>query len=442
MPKTYTIPIPSDGPYLSTDINEGQLPELLERAMRIAQEPQQQDMLLFSTLTAVSYALPHMKMLHGIEQHTYYPHLMTLIIAPPASGKGLMKNARRLLEPIDYELHRFEKTAFIPANSSSTAFIDLLKANGGTGFMIDTEMDILAKIWKKDYGDYSDLFRQAYEHEPFSKARRVGKSATLSFLIQNPRLSVLLSGTPNQVRPLLGTGEDGLASRFLPYIISDVMPFDRAVLMNGDHYKENSAAVVFDELGQELLKRWQWLSSQDHDCLWSLTDEQAEALGDVLEDFENLAFEPISNPATGEVIEMPVAFKHSFNRMVVTIKRIGLILSALRMDMTTLPQVLYCSDEDFKTLILFAEKLLKHAAQLLRILPEQQPLLPLQKVERTAKMRMEDFLSQLPVDFTIKDAYEVGNRFGVTERTVKNHLKAATDDKKIIRLSVGKYRKL
>ena len=453
MSKTFHIPIPSDGPYLSTDINEGQLPALLERAMRVAEEPQQQDMLLFSTLTAVSYALPHLKILHGIEQHTYYPNLMTLIIAPPASGKGLMKNAGKLLEPIDNELKHIQQSAYVPANSSSTAFVDIINNNGGQGFMMETEMDILAKIWKKDYGDYSDLFRQAYEHDTYAKARRVGKN-TNPLTIAEPRLSVLLSGTPNQVMPLLGTGEDGLASRFLPYIISDVMPFDRKVLMNGDHYTENSAKTVFDELAQELLARWQWLSSQDHDCLWSFTQEQAEALGDVLEDFENLAFEPMLNSKTGKVIEMPLTFKHSFNRMAVTIKRIGLILSALRLPINgkwtmdngqcgdELPEVLYCSDEDFKTLILFAEKLLRHSAALVMMLPQEKSPLALNLVERPAKMRMEDFLSQLPVDFSIKEAYEVGKRFGVTERTVKNHLKAANDDKKITRLSIGKYHKL
>ena len=442
MPKTFHLPIPSDGPYLSTDINEGQLPAFLERAMRVAEEPQQQDMLLFSALTAVSYTLPHLKILHGIEQHTYYPNLMTLIIAPPASGKGLMKNAGKLLEPIDKELKHIQQSAYVPANSSSTAFVDIINKNGGQGFMMETEMDILAKIWKKDYGDYSDLFRQAYEHDTYAKARRVGQITPDPLTIPEPRLSVLLSGTPNQVMPLLGTGEDGLASRFLPYIISDVMPFDRKVLMNGDHYTENSAKTVFDQLAQELLARWQWLSSQDHDCLWSLTKEQAEAFGDILEDFENLAFEPMLNSQTGKVIEMPIAFKHSFNRMAVTIKRIGLILTALRLDMSSpLPEVLYCSNKDFKTLILLAEKLLKHAAELVRMLPQSKNPLPLNRVEHRTNAHAQDLLAHLPERFTKAEAVTIGAGMGLAERTVKKYLSLVIEEKKLSRISRGIYKK-
>ena len=462
MPKTFRIPVPSDSPYLSTDIREGQLPAFLERAMRVAEEPQQQDMLLFSALTAASFALPHLKMLHGIDQHTYYPNLMTLIIAPPASGKGLMKHARTLLEPIHKSLKNKGKLAFIPANSSSTAFIDILNASGGQGFMMDTEMDILSKIWKKDYGDYSDLFRQAYEHETFSKARRVGVRTTKSVVINSPRLSVLLSGTPSQVKPLLGSGEDGLASRFLPYIISNVMPFDRKVLLNGDHYTESSAKAVFDELAQELFARWQWLSSQDHDCLWSLTDEQAEVLGDLLEDAENLAFEQIRNRETDATFTMPIAFKHSFNRMVVTIKRIGLILTALRLPLPNssssksdavrmnsretvlpaLPSVLYCSDDDFRTLVLFAEKLLRHAADLILMLPAEKNPLPLNRIERSSSAKAHDLLYKLPDRFSRAEAAAIGADLGLAARTVNKYLALILEEKKISRLSRGNYKKV
>ena len=500
MPKTFRVPAPSSSPYLCTDIQLGQLPPFLERAVLVASEPQQQDMLLLSTLTACSYALPHIKMLHGIDQHAYYPNLMTLIIAPPASGKGMMKYAGRLLDPIHNALKAKGKLAFIPANSSSASFIDILKACSGQGFMMDTEMDILAKIWKKDYGDYSDLFRQAFEHETFSKARRMGTRSTKSIVIDEPRLSVLLSGTPSQVTPLLGTGEDGLASRFLPYIISDVMPFDPNVLLNGDHYTGNAATKVFDELAAELFTRWQWLSSQDHDCLWSFTDEQAQLLGGLLEDAENLAFEQVRTSDKGEAPLMPISFKHSFNRMVVTLKRIGLILTALRLDIpesfsvpaparapkdsrsglqklvdkvfrrddpasssnsdhphtahiadatasegktsSNLPDVLYCSDDDFRLLILFAEKLLRHAAQLVLLLPQSKSPLPLNRLERPKKMGTDDLLHQLPVKFTIKDAYLVGEQFGISQRTVKSRLQEACNDKKIIRTSTGRYRKL
>ena len=68
MLKNNSFVVPSDGLYLTTDLEQGQLPEFLTKAISVADEPSQQDMLLLGTLTAASYALPHVKILHGKPQ--------------------------------------------------------------------------------------------------------------------------------------------------------------------------------------------------------------------------------------------------------------------------------------------------------------------------------------------------------------------------------------
>ena len=45
--------------YPTFEIASGQLPPFLERAISIASTPEQKDMPLLSTLSAVSYAMPH-----------------------------------------------------------------------------------------------------------------------------------------------------------------------------------------------------------------------------------------------------------------------------------------------------------------------------------------------------------------------------------------------
>ncbi len=493
MKSKFIIPAPTSDSYLSTSLMLGQLPSLLERAMLVADQPAQMDMLLLSTLTVCSYALPHIKMLHGNPQHTYYPNLMTLIVAPPASGKGVMNNARLLLKPIQNHLRKQNKFAEIPANSSSAAFLDLLKASDGQGFVMATEMDNLSKIWKQDYGDYSDLFRQAFEHESYSKARRSGMRKSSLYTFDEPKLSVLLSGTPNQLRPLIGTGEDGLASRFLPYFLQDVMPFDRNALMNGDHYTDNGAKAVFDELGKELYYRWLWLSAQDSDTLWSLTDEQAEALADFLEDWESIVRERPQNSAENTLPDLPDAFRAMFNRLPVTLKRIGLILTALRLDipaslpeakkplsrsaksglksimdkvlgreeqttssnvigkeisrftnssLSNCPKVLYCSDDDFKTLVILAEKFIRHLLDLALMLPEPKTPLHVNQLQRPAQPRAQELLDLLPDKFTTKEAITVGSTIGMEKRTVEEHLTNACADKTIVRISRGTYQKV
>lgn len=186
MLKNNSFVVPSDGLYLTTDLEQGQLPEFLTKAISIADEPSQQDMLLLGTLTAASYATPHLRILHGQPQHSYYPNLMSLVVAPAAAGKGVLNYTHRLMTPIQDKLRRLGMTAVIPANSSSAAFLDLLALNNGAGLMVETEMDVLSQIWKADYGNYSYLFRQAFEHETLRRARKAGGSKLSYTEIPNP----------------------------------------------------------------------------------------------------------------------------------------------------------------------------------------------------------------------------------------------------------------
>jgi len=440
--------IPSSDSYLSTEIDRGQLPAFLEKAMLVSDHPQQCDMLLLSTLTACSYALPHIKMLHGYPQHTYYPNLMTLIVAPPAGGKGVMNNARLLLQPIQDRLQLRDQLACIPANSSSAAFLTLLQQNGGKGYMMETEMDVLSHIWKSDYGNYSYLFRQSFEHESILQARKGPQGGYTR--IDNPQLSVLLSGTPNQLAPLIGSQDNGLASRFLPYIVEDITPFDRRSFLHGNRYEENGAQAVFRELGGQLFRFWSWLSKQDHDCLWCLTDEQAEVIGDFFDDGYRLAFEHL---------QMPVTFDATVKRMAVIVKRIGLVLSALRFmeeNMavekdnsslftlhSSLPSVLYCSDEDFQTLMLLAEKLLLHAGKMVLMLGNsEQGQIKSEEGTETAEDNAQHLLSLLPDRFTTAEAKEKGKEIEIAPRSVMRYLTQMVEEKTIVKLQKGSYKKI
>ena len=442
---------PSEDLYLTTNFEQGQLPEFLTKAISVADEPSQRDMLLLGTLTAASYALPHVKILHGKPQHSYYPNLMSLVVAPPAAGKGVLNYTHRLMAPIQDKLRRLGMTAIIPANSSSAAFLDLLALNYGSGLMIETEMDVLSQIWKADYGNYSYLFRQAFEHETLRRARKASGNKLSYTEIPNPRLSAILSGTPNQLKPLLVSRENGLASRFVPYMVEEITPFDRRALRNGDHLEENGALTVFDELGQELRQRWEWLSKQEKDILWSLTDEQSEQLGNLFDDGYRLALEEMN---------LPTSFDATLKRLAVTIKRIGAILSVLRLEIPktaensnsctftlstatqapsekSLPSVLYCSDEDFKTLVMLSEKLMRHAALMMLMLPDEtESALPAQ----IGRPKQSNLLKELlPEKFTTQDAIKLGEDNDLSERSVMRWISEAIKDKHVVKTSKGHY---
>jgi len=434
MNSNFTYPVPSDDPYLLSDIRPSQLPPFLRRAISITDSPEQRGMLFLSVLSACSYAIPNVRMLHGKPNRTYFPNLMTLVVAPPASGKGIMNKGKSLLSHIHNHLANLDRQAIIPANCSSSAFIDLLEANGGNAFMMETEMDVLTGTWKNDYSNYSYIFRQAFEHEDIMRARKSVKGQLDNKQIPAPRLSVLLSGTLNQLAPLLSSRENGLASRFLPYIVDDIAPFDAGVFQTDTNSSSDNADQLYDELSRELFWRWQWLLVQDHTATWLFTPEQEKQIADLFSDGYLLAFEGL---------QMPESFAATIKRMAVIIKRIGLILSVLRLPINssaqTLPDRIFCSDADFRTLLILTEKFLRYAANMLLLLPEEKSAIPQSRPQRNSKAT--NLIDLLPDQFTTAEAYLVGEKLGVTERTVKMHLTAAVNAKDIRRVGRGKYRK-
>ena len=109
-----------------------------------------------------------------------------------------------------------QKTLIIPANSSASSLISILHDNDGIGLLFETEGDTLSQTLKSEHGNYSDLLRKAFHHETISMSRRKDREY---LEIDNPRVSVVLAGTPEQVRHLIPDAENGLLSRFIFYFI-------------------------------------------------------------------------------------------------------------------------------------------------------------------------------------------------------------------------------
>ena len=108
-----------------------------------------------------------------------------------------------------------------------------------------------------------------------------------------------------------------------------------------------------------------------------------------------------------------------------------------------LPQVLYCSDEDFKTLVILADKLVRHLIDFAYMLPEPKTTFPVIRYERRdLKENMETLFASLPKKFTKKDAIEIGIHMGLESRTVENYIRRMIDKKDIMRIDRGKYQKI
>src|SRR5690554_2795318 len=73
-------------------------------------ESREKDIVLLSSLGVLSSCLPNV---NGVYDGDFvYPHLYLMVIAPAASGKGVMNYSRLLIEPIHDKIFKESKTDY------------------------------------------------------------------------------------------------------------------------------------------------------------------------------------------------------------------------------------------------------------------------------------------------------------------------------------------
>src|ERR1019366_7247924 len=217
--------IMQDTPTISASIYEN-LPTFLKDITEKFDDKREKDIILTGSLIILSGCFTSIRGKYNTDWVS--PNLFGFIVAPPASGKSVMKycrylgksihdeflkNNRQLKEKYDTRLKEWKSKAkdedirsgsvptkpkypvlFIPGNSSSAANYKFLSESDGVGIICETEADTLTGAMKQQWGDYSSLFRSAFHHEPIEKARSTDDSY---ISIEKPCLSILLTGTPN-----------------------------------------------------------------------------------------------------------------------------------------------------------------------------------------------------------------------------------------------------
>lgn len=403
-------------------LEAGQLPTSLEQALRLTDNAPMRDMLLLSLLTNLGYALPAMRCMHGVPRHTYGPDLMTMVLAPAASGKGIMNYGRRLLAGIEGN----HQQVYIPANTSGSALMSTMQLFDGRGIIMATELDTLSQTLRSSYGQFSDVLRCLFEHETVSQLRR---SHNEFIEIRDPHVSVLLSGTLNQLRPLIKNRENGLMSRFSCYVVQNRLDFNDDVWGEEDDAPTTDAEARFTRFADEVAARYQWMCKQQHTCFFKLTDEQRQTVKRMFRsEFDNYVREYGSD------------FDQSLKRMPVIMKRIGMILAGLRLDMSQpMPEQVYCSDDDFKTMLLMGHKLLMHAAMVYDMLPEvkQNDYAPV-----SGSLQARQFFDMLPWEFSKSFADDQARVLGLSVKTTNNWLTFWTQSNVLQRVKHGVYSKV
>ena len=400
------------------------LPDSIQHMLSLATTPEEQDILLLSTLTAMSACVPNVFFRYGPTGKKYYANLQCFILAAAASGKGIANQALDMFRVID-EQHPL----LIAGDSTLPAWYKALAEQDGCGYMHESEGSVITDIWKTAAANYNTALRKAAEHEPISR-NRVKESSE----IPSPRLSMLLTGTFNQYRALVPSVENGYFSRLLTVVIRGTNPFDKRYVSS-----KGTQSVIPQQVGHQLLRLYESLL-QSEEREWSLTDAQKERLGEHLETEYATLIGLLGDNFHSAVI-----------RMAVQIERIALILSALRLfcardleereTSSVVPDGirLECSDTDYATAELIGNKLLMHMAAAYRLIDgDAQDVVPEIKPIDQRKVLFE----QLKVTFERKELIQEAKTQGISERTAERWNDKWQEEGIVIKLEHGRYRKV
>jgi len=417
-----------------------QLPQFLQDAVLHATSDQERDMLLLGTLTSISSCLPNVYGIYADDK--VYSNLYLFVTAPPSSGKGKLKLCKKIIDPIHKSLKELntkqndeykrlmvewnenkdltkplkptKKILFIPANNSSTGIYQLLSNNDGKGIIFETEGDTVSLALKTDYGNYSDGFRNAFHHETIAYYRRTGEE---SVEIDSPCLSVVLSGTPNQVTSLMPNSENGLFSRFIFYYL-DLESEWIDVFKNSS---SNKIDLHYNELGSQFLKFHNLLNNSDEIKI-------------MLSDSQSISFKKFFSAQQSHYNNI------NSDYFIATIRRLGLISYRFMMIFTALRIMededvfaeRECSDIDFNNALKMVSILIKHSRKVFLTLPKD-------IIRPRLKNSKELFLDALPKKFDRQKYLSISDSFDFSRKTAERYITSFIDNNLIHRESSNNY---
>ncbi len=358
------------------------------------------------------------------------PNLFGFIVAPAASGKGVMNDARDCFVALGEKIENVSrqtlkeykrkiamikkekrdtsdipdkppfKTLFIPANATTSAIYQSLEDSDGMGLIVDTEADILGKMMMDKIGDTPSLLRCAFHNEHVSYKRVTNDKHVI---IKNPRLAVLLSGTPKQVSGIVNTVENGLFSRFIFYAFykepkwNDVSPYGA----------NKNFPQIISETAEQILQMYEHVFNQK--LIVTLSQEQWQELNTHFkEKLKKMVF--FYSEETSSMV---------FRFGLITFKIIMILTALRKYEHNKTENKLQCHSDDFSTAVQLTDTYLNHSLSIFQSLPAKSPI-------NMSNKKMESMYDFLPedIEFGRADAIEFAQEEGlkVSEKTIWNYL--------------------
>lgn len=441
-----TLPVFPEGIY-------DNLPGLLRKVTELMVTPQERSLVLIGSIATLSSALLPMYTIYFGK--TIYPNMYLFVPGPAGAGKGKLDFCFKLVKPIhkeklerwniakdeykkEYARYKRQKKGDnidppekpliqllrIPANSSATSFAQAMAENGNL-LLFETEGDTVVNTFNSDFGNYSDSFRKAFAHESFGYLRRGDDGEERE--VENPRLSTVLSGTPEQVKSLIHDAENGLLSRFMFFCINSTPKW----LDGFDSYgSENPLEETFDAFGQEFTAFTKVLE-QTPRIYFSHTIAQTGKFNEFFASEKERMQE-----FNGD------RYSASSHRLAWCFLRVAMVLTALRMmDSGRITDKVECSDVDFETTLQIIKVISIHNDYIFNVLDKERPD-GIAVADSYSSATRKAIISSLPGYFKTDDMKEVAKSIGKSLRTVRRQVARAIEAGEILQVKHGEYKKM
>ena len=430
-------------PTFSDKIPMEDWPELMQVGYRLGGSHAYTDMMLLGQLVMTTGVMPNVT--GRYHKRTYWANLYAFIIAPPASLKGDLSFLLRFVEPIaeairlvgQQEMEEYEqkmaeynaqkqkkgvkvglppkeppyRTLFAPGNCTAAALYETMDDNQALGIiMFEPEGDVITQACRnKETGDFSVGSRLAFHHEKISLFRKTDHKR---IIIRFPRLTQLISGTPNQIGDMIPTSENGNFSRYIVYEIDEADDDWQDVFAES----EETVEEMYDSVGKEYYEKvYLPLTKRKQPLPFVLTVEQRKEF--------NAFFKVLKKEQTsmlgGEI-------KATVYRLGLITFRLAKTLSVLRLaeredvDIATL-ETLECDDRDFRIAMEMVNVLISHATSVYTNLlnhPQKHYTAPAEGMNLVEKTIME----KLNKRFTRQEYLKAAAECGVCEKTADRYL--------------------
>ena len=423
-------------PFISDEVYED-LPQILKEACNHFEE-RERDVFLISSITVLSGYFSNVS--GSYDRKLVYPNLYAFIVANAASGKSAAKYAKALGQDyhntlkkttevamkeykkakIEFDKKKKTKKAegieepekpnrlmfFIPGDTSEASLVGHIGENDGKGCVFETEADTISGANKQEWGGFSPVLRKNFHHEDISRTRKTDDEFTE---ISNSRFSFLTTGTPDQVKKLIPSAEDGLYSRFLFYVFS--IPYEWRSTFTQE--VGDSMDVILSKVGQLFYSKYK----NEEERTFTLTPSQGKKLDNT---FENILEEIKKESPREEAIS--VLFRHGLMTF-----KIAMIFSALESE----DQKILCTDKTFDlSLKLISEVFLDNSLEQLKRMP---------KASGASPSKHKKLFDALPKEFNRKKAIDLAKEIGISQRSADGHLKTLQAQGKIIKQNHGSY---